>query len=472
MEELRSAKWIFAASSAALVGCSSGSVAMDGGSTASEAGQADASVDASPVVADAAGSRALSGLVSTGEVVFADKEPFPCNSPDAATHLCGVFRATVKPATDPQGGPSVVSSIGELKVLIVVRAKDELTLGTSRWVMLDAGGFGGSYGAQFGGVPPGHYVSGGKYGDDFVRMLNDDGYVTADVIYHCPTTGTSAPCAGQPYAGWADNATGTQANKAQAAWYKNTQGTGYLGIAARSAALLNWGYENAGKRPLCAHAQSSGSGRVAGAMTRYGREAIVSGIIFSGGPVFAYVPWMCQTDGGPWGTRPEFYSQSQDGELAALTHDCARSKQSNCEVRDCRDKKYSSGMLNDSFAQGADLQWPNVNVGIVYGGADDSAAWQHLKVWLPGYGGQPGIVGKTLVVKQGFCPNDQTTWAPGDPFGKRSCADWSSANFSGIQNGTAADTYEPRLGQVPHEVPETAEGAAVLRELTKTVCPM
>ncbi len=448
----------------------------DGGTAvspdAADAGNQDTGVADSGNADSSVQTKSLGSLVSTGDVTLADKTPFACGSADASDHLCGVFRATVKPTQDPEGKSGVVNQIAEQKVLIVVRAKDESALARSRWVMLDAGGFGGSYGAQFGGVPPGHFVKGGKYGDDFVRALNDDGYVTADVVYHCPTSGTDAPCAGQPYAGWADDTSGAQANKGQAAWFKGTGGTGYLGISARSAALLSWAYENAGKRSLCVHAQSSGSGRLAGAMTRYGSEKIVSSIIFSGGPVFAYVPWMCQTDGGTWGKRPEFYSTSQDGALAALTHDCARSKQATCEVRDCRDKKYSAGMLDDSFAPGADLTWPSVNVGIVYGGKDDSAAWQHLKVWLPGYNGQAGIVGKTLTVKQGMCANDQATWAPGSPFGSRSCTDWSGANFSGIKKGTSADSYDARLKAVPHEVPETAEGTEVLRDLTRTLCPV
>ncbi len=56
------------------------------------------------------------------------------------------------------------------------------------------------------------------------------------------------------------------------------------------------------------HCHSSGSGRIMTTLTRDGGEKFFNTVVFDGGPVFAYIPWYCETDNGPLGPRPENYT--------------------------------------------------------------------------------------------------------------------------------------------------------------------
>ncbi len=487
--------WIVATESLlAVTGCGSGNAAQpvaDAGDAASVSPQDSGSQDSgsqdsgenpdAPVSTADAGSdcttKTLKQLTSSSEVELVDAEPYPCNSPDSKDVLCGVYRARVHTTTDPIGSTGIASQMKDLQVLLVVRAKNETALCKNRWVVMDAGGFGGGYGAQFGGVPPGHYVQGGTYGDDFVRTLNDAGYVTVDVTYWCPT-GTGGACANSAFKGWADAST-TGVNKG-IAWYKDVDGAGYLGISGRARAIYDWAFRNSG-RTLCAHAQSSGSGRLAGVLTRYGGASMFDTVVFSGGPVFAYIPWMCSINEGPLGTRPDFYQGTDVGQLVRSTEDCANSTSSStCDsFQACRQKKFDQKLVTDShFYSATTTSFPNIDFSVVMGGADTSDAWQHLRLWLPGITAQgktlAGLRGRSLTLKQGYCSTASAKYTP-DPKNAsvtRPCSDWDPSAYSGNTGQTFSQAYEARIKDAPHEVPTTKEGADVLVEVTKATCEL
>jgi hypothetical protein len=414
--------------------------------------------------------RSLSELVSTDELILVDGAPMGCNSPEGSSMLCGIFRASVrmKPDGGPIGMPGYNADIEEFQVLLVVRAKDEEALCSNRWIVMESGGLGQGYGSSFGDVPNGHYVEGGLYGDDMVRKFNDDGYVTADIVYNC---GPQSGCVGTPYAGWVT--TGQTVGRASA-WYLSTGGTGYLGISGRSKAIYEWAYVNSGNRRVCAHAQSSGSGRLAGVLTRYDSLHMFDTVVFNGGPVFAYVPWMCNVDGGPLGANPPTYPGEVD-EFIRSTYDCARSTQLVCEHRSCRDYTYNDLMVEDShFYSAANSEFPDLDLNVVFGGADTSDAWQHVLVWLRGSGALEGLRARSLRVVQGYCQSTGGQWYPnGETGAPRSCDDWDPQYFDGVTAGTAVQsTFDERLVGVEHQSPEYLGGMQVLYDITRETCEL
>jgi hypothetical protein len=431
----------------------------------------------------------LDDVAGTSEVTL--DASVDCDS--SVSGLCRIFKATVDvdPATGPISDPNLNQSLtSSLKVLIVLRARDEQTLCSNRWVMLDAGGLGGGYASQFGNVPPGSYSAGGsdayvgnqatpgvmgEWGDDLVTWLVEDGYVVADVMYYC-REGVGGPCADASLRGWVskDSVEG-------AAWYLNTNGTGYLGISSRAHAIYKWGRTNSGGKPICAHGQSSGSGRLIGVMTRWDTGDLFHSVVFSGGPVFSYIPWMCNTDGGPLGVHPETYpldTESQGG-LVPATFDCANTtgnNDSNCSGTACADHVYSTAMLRDShFYHAFTHGFPDTNVAVVIGGVDESDAWKHILLWLRGhtYGSEtiPGLSAGSLTLTQGFCSSENGTWTAQAGGGTRSCSEWNPSSFAGLApSTTTADTYDGTLSDVPHALPGTQDGANLLHRLTLEQC--
>ncbi|RMD98085.1 MAG: hypothetical protein D6812_14070, partial [Deltaproteobacteria bacterium] len=104
----------------------------------------------------------LEDLVSTEEVTLVEG-PLPCDSPDDGEVICGIFKATVHtppPEVGPLDDPSLDDAVGDLNVLLTVRAPSKEALCTNRWITLDSGGNGPGYTISFGGVPPGNYYAG------------------------------------------------------------------------------------------------------------------------------------------------------------------------------------------------------------------------------------------------------------------------------------------------------------------------
>jgi hypothetical protein len=410
----------------------------------------------------------LATLASTSELTLVEG-PVDCASPDASEVRCGIFKARVEtpaPSSGPSDDPSLDDTALPIPVLITVRHRPDVATCSARWIALDAGGFGAGYAPSFGEVPPGHVVpGGGGYGDDLIRAYNDAGYVTADLSYDCPEN-EGGPCARAELAGWLPPAMGggTQVGRA---WYRDTDRTGFTGSATRSRAFYAWAHAQGGGRPICAHAQSSGSGRLNTTLTRFPTAHLFDTIVFDGGPVFLHPPWLCGIDEGPLGPRPQGFLPSQ---VFAQTWDCAMSPAPNektCAFRACKDAAYAGNeeaFLRESvFLHAEHRSFPELDVSVVFGGADDSDAPQSAVLWLTGYAfGATTLApleARSITVRQGFCAA-----ATGSYQTSRSCQDWAAVT------GAADLGYDARLVPAPHETASDPGGSEVLRERMLATC--
>ena len=373
----------------------------------------------------------LADLTSTDKLTLVEG-PLPCNASDDKEILCGIFKARIE-ATGEEAPKHVI---------LAVRTKSTQELCSNRWVVLDAGGFGDGYAATFGDAPPGGYSPKGQYGDDLIRRYNDLGYVTVDLVYQCE----KEACDTFAYGDWvAQQPAGT-------AWFENLNGTGWLGAAQRSLSVYEWAHEQSGEQ-ICAHAQSSGSGRLIGALTRLEAESLFDTVVFDGGPVFNYTPWICGVDEGPLGPSPLRTSRNQDGIIVARTLDCALTLGDNtqsCSANDCAGNQYSQNLLQSSmWYLASTLNFTDLDIGIALGGQDKTNAPWSVKLWLSGYDYNdkfiPPLSAHSITLKQGYCED---------------CALWDQ------------DTYEDRLRDAPHGVSETEGGAEVLEELLTHTCEL
>jgi len=414
--------------------------------------------------------RSLGSLVGSDEVELVG-DPMPCDPRDTSGHVCGIFRARVGPmlaSSGPVDDVTLDDRAMQTHALLVVRAKSEAALASGRWIVLDAGGYGLGYGPSFGGVAPGRYQAGGNgYGDDLIYRYVEDGYVTVDVVWECD--GTSGPCAGLPplVTSW------KPAYAAGRAWFHNLDGSGYMGAASRARAVYAWADAQSGA-PICAHAQSSGSGRLVAALTRFGVEDLFDTIVFDGGPVWSYVPWVCGTDGGPLGVRPPEFGDG-DGASTRDNVDCAFTPGNNeaaCSYTKCSGRQLDvvPWVANSSFYRGVH-DFPDVDIAVAIGGADTSPAWKHLGLWLAGYttpgvGGPtiPPLTARSVTLRQGFCASDAGTFS----MVAQPCSFWDASRYPGVSG--AGVGYDARLATAPHGTAEEQGGMEVLGELMRATC--
>ena len=418
----------------------------------------------------------LEDLVATEEVTIVDG-PFPCDSPDDGEVICGIFEVTVHtPPSDvgPLDDPTLDDTVGNLNVLLTVRAPSKEALCSNRWIVLDSGGNGPGYTIAYGGVSPGNYYEGATspvpqsspgYGDDMIRAYNDLGFVTMDVTFECPQN----YCAGKPYEGWVPS----KSPQGATAWYFETFGSGLIGASSRARALYEWAYENSGQ-PLCAHAQSSGSGRLITVLTRFDMLDRFDTVVFDGGPVFTYTPWVCGIEGAnqPLGPPPSFWVGGRDDEFVQKIHDCAYSPGSNatnCPYQQCRDHILDPAkMIPDSnLVKAVNRDFPGIKIGMVIGGADTSRASGNILLWLGGYeyGGTSYryLSGAEMRLRQGYCPSSSGVY-----LSTRPCSNWDSSNFPAIEE--SGNGFDSRLQGVEHETTRFEGGMEVVKETMLQWC--
>jgi hypothetical protein len=414
---------------------------------------------------------AIEALASTAELTLVDG-PHPCGAVDAASVACGVFRARVeKPlsSSGPLDDPALDDALAPVELLLAVRAPLGDMCGR-RWILFDAGGHGQGYGRSFGGQAPGKLQPGGAgFGDDLIKSYNDDGYVTVDVIWECPDQGATAPCGSStPFAGWAP------LFPAGSGWFRNTGGAGYIGAASRARVVYEWAFANAGGKKLCAHAHSSGSGRLVATLTRYGGTSLFQSVVFDGGPVWAYAPWYCGVDAGPLGPRTDTFPL-EAGSGFRFIYDCARSPGNNetaCSYESCTKSSYdATAFLADSSFHAGTHALPATHVGVALGELDTSGAGPHARLWLSGYGfgslALPGLTAASVTVRQGYCDETEASYVDG---GTRSCSEWDAKGFAGV-DPNAGRGFDARLLGVGHSTTAAKGGMDVARELMVAHCP-
>lgn len=412
--------------------------------------------------------RSLGDLADTAEVVRVG-DPIPCDPTDTSGDLCGIFRVQVGPmagTSGPAHAPALDDQAMTTNALLAVRANSAAALCDARWIVFDAGGYGAGYGPSFGGVLPGRHRPGGDgYGDDLIESYVDAGYVTVDVIWECDAS-PGGFCEGAPpiIADWKPTTAGSRG------WFQNLDGSGYMGAASRSRAVYTWASENAGGRRICAHAQSSGSGRLIATLTSFaGATDLFDTVVFDGGPVWTYLPWVCGSDEGPLGPRPPSFARG-DGVATLGNIDCAFSpgvSEDGCSYTSCSTGGYDPTWLDHSPMWIGDPDLGALDVGIALGGADTSPAWKHVTKWLAGHSYEGVSVeplqAASIVVRQGYCERASDTFADGTP-----CALWDAARLVGVSG--AGLGYDARLAASPHGTTTTAGGMEVVRELMLETC--
>jgi len=409
-------------------------------------------------------------LQSTDRVTLIDG-PLPCLSADASEVDCGLFKARIEPldANDGPPGDPLDARTGALPIWLAVRAPLGAALSETRWIVLDSGGPGAGYAPFFGRLPPGQYEAGGAgYGDDLIRAHNDAGFVTVDISYEC-NEDTGRPCAGWEYAGHAPH------YELGTGWVLDAHGTGFDGASRRSNAIYQWILANNGGEKICGHSHSSGSGRMLTAITRLGAQDLFEAVVFDGGPTWGYMPWICGVDEGPLGTRPPWHGAGA-GDGQRLLVDCGYEPGPNsaqCSVTSCADMVYDAPhYLRDSAllqAQVYDL--PDLNMGIVLGGADNTNAWRQMRFWFTGAfldsHGIPPLTARNIELRQGYCASAQDDFPHGET-DDITCAHWTAENFPGIQ-GTGLGFVEA-IVETGHSTTESLGGMETTRDLMNALC--
>jgi hypothetical protein len=392
--------------------------------------------------------------------------PLPCQDAEEGIE-CAIYKAVISPTNTPGypiEDPDLDEQAYSKDVILAVRTPNNEALCSNRWIVFDAGGYGNGYAVTFGDTTPGGYSEGGDYGDDLIKSYNDLGYVTVDLVYQCEKEN----CDDFEYKDWLDE------YRAGTAWYENLNGSSHLGAASRTNSVIEWAHANSG-HTVCAHAQSSGSGRVAGAMTRLNAEEHLDTVVFDGGPAFSYFPWICGIDDGPLGPAPTGapgpMSQVNRGPRAAPTStDCTLTEGDNtrrCTVSYCADREYHEDLLKGSMWYSASqLDFPDLDISIVLGGEDTSNAVGSAFYWLSGYAYQNETVGtlsaNTLSLVQGGCASSSGTYSD------ISCADWNVSSFPGVTS--TGSTYDTRLANAPHNTTEIEGGMEVVQEQLLATC--
>ncbi|MBI2566360.1 MAG: hypothetical protein HYV63_04930 [Candidatus Schekmanbacteria bacterium] len=414
----------------------------------------------------------LSSLASTVDFIL-EEGPFACYDGDPGADraaVCGIFKATIRlaPEAGPVDAPGAVGGATDLHVLVAARAQAAANLCSAPWITFDAGGNGRGYATTFGEVAPGTYApDGAGYGDDLIYAYNARGFVTADLVFECPA-GPGQPCAGKTYATWLE-----PHPNAGTAWYLDTDGEGTLAAAARARAFYDWAYTNS-EKPLCAHAQSSGSGRLVSVLTRFNSAQQFDSAIFEGGPVFAYAPWTCDVPDSdhPLGTPPSWYHPGGEGSFVQEIFDCAYTSGTNsdsCDYRKCRDHDFDAPrmLLDSNLTRAVERDFPALDLAAVIGGDDTGHDYEQLWLWFRGLqaAGEdvPGLTARSVTIRQGYCKTGAGTFNDG-----ADCSLWNQRSFPGTSE--AGTGYDPRLRNAGHDVAADRGGSRVLEELMAGTC--
>ncbi|MBV1880357.1 MAG: hypothetical protein KUG82_01930 [Pseudomonadales bacterium] len=398
-------------------------------------------------------------------------ETIPCENNDDLDVSCELVLLALDP--DEINMPQD-DALKEITIALAIRTPKNGDL-NAKAVMFDAGGKGEGYGPTFGSMSPGNYRAGGNgYGDDLIKWYNDLGYITVDVIYGCSAGGLCQD-------GIIDDLLHYEGGVG--GWFRDTGGAGYVGVGARELAIIKWIYAQSGS-PIAIHAHSSGSGRVMAALTRYDAAPYISDIVFDGGPVFAYIPWYCETlenkkgqkrqeTFGPLGplSLSPFYLKGQQNHRK--NYDNARDdnngvQDANGAYQYCSEGIYDrTRMLDDSlFYSAVERSFPDLNIGVVLGGLDESPAPAHARLWFNGYQfGDvtiPAISAKNLSIVQGYCESDSAgTYTHSDL--THSCRDWDADLFP----TTESVVYDGDLAGTTHNTTNDRNGAQTVFNLMK-----
>lgn len=397
-------------------------------------------------------------LVSTAEVTIVSG-PFIGNATsDSATHVSRIYKAIVN-ADDPS--TNLDDALLPLNVLLTIRYKKGIPL-TNRWIVLESGGNGLGYCVGFGVTSPGNYVPGGSYGDDLIRWYNDSGFVTFDITWECRETGSNPPCGNPLISGWVPPYSPQSSGP-----LRNTGGSGYIGMASRTRAILQLVLTNNGGKCVGAHGHSGGSGRLITTLTRYGGEKFFNTVVFDGGPVFAYIPWFCEITGnpqpGPLGPVSAMYNIMGEGITQGNYDEASDSNnyQGPNNYTKCVSNLWDSAgmMANSNFFQATDRDFPGVNLVVVLGGIDNSPATPHARLWFNGYtyGAYtiPSLSAKTITIIQGYCASTSGNYTANTI---RPCTDWAKSLFP----TTDTIIYDATLVNVSHSTAASFAGATAM----------
>jgi len=404
-------------------------------------------------------------LVSSDELTI-EEGPLPCSHSDSDVIDCALFKATVSTPADGEGpldDTSVDDDAMPTNIILAVRAPKGADLCALRWVTFDSGGPGPGYAPFFGEVDHGGYVQGGDgYGDDLIHAYNaaaiegdsEAGYVTVDISWTCNPKREG--CTSGPLAGW------TTQGDFGTGWYQNLNGTGFTGAASRARIVYDWVVANNGGNAICAHAHSSGTARLITVLARFGRSANFDTVVFDGGPTGNYMPWICGNfSDGELGPPPAWYSSSEG------YHDlinCGYTEGNNsaeCSATMCGPQSYDPFLETDSvWTNAATYSWPQTDVSIVLGAADNSNAMHHVPLWLRGWQPTsiPAISAASIRLVQGYCDEGDSQ----DEVFPAGCARLDPDGFPGID---ATDRgYDSRLLGVTHSTARHQGGMQVAFE--------
>ncbi len=354
----------------------------------------------------------------------------------------------------PTGSPTLDDAVGPTRVAVTLRAPRGVDLCARRWISLDSGGMGPGYAIGFGQVGPGEFEQGEPMGDDMVHgYAADMGFVTMDIHWQC-----GRECRGTALEGWTP----------ELGWASSTGGGGLTGLSSRSRALYQWANANNGGERLCAHSQSSGTGRLTSVLSRYGGEDLFRAVVFDGGPTMSYSPWICGIDQGPMGARPSWYGSGGTPQNKALM-DCMYSDSevwAGCDFDACSASRIDPALVRDSpWLFGTDRNWERTSVGVVMGGRDSSNARHHSALWLQGWSpsGLSGLGAQSLVVRQGYCRGVDGTYRPDQDQPEIPCSLWDMSTMPAADiDGTG---YDERLRGVSHSTAWSSLGVEVLSEV-------
>lgn len=429
--------------------------------------------------------RDLEALVDTDEVTLTGG-PFACDAATPAGQLCAVYVASVAvdtkdTAVGPSPDPTLDDGVAAHEILLVVRAKSTQSL-CRRWITFDAGGYGNGYAWSFGDQRPGALdATDSLHGDDLLNDYVEAGYTVVDIIWEAPKSLT----VGSDYAGAAPEPVfkpGTEDTPVGRAWFRDLGGDGYLGAGSRARAVYEWAREQAGA-PLCAHAQSSGSGRLVATLTRFGSASLFDTVVFDGGPVWSYVPWICGSEKGPLGAAPSWFPAVGSGTTDNI--DCAFSpaNTSGCSYTTCGDAGSDPAVFDPQWVAHSMFygtrDFPDLDIGVIVGGKDSSSAWQHILLWLEGYtdhtgAALAGLTARNIRFAQGYCTQAKATSGASVMYGP-SCDRWNDANFTGVSHPPMTSLsahYEADLATAGHSTAEDEGGAAVLMQMMSATCEL
>ncbi len=317
----------------------------------------------------------------------------------------------------------------------------------------------------------------------YIQLLNNVGYRTLEIDWYCPPTWRGdVYCGAMPeaVADWMGDPVEDEPTWHGEGWTANLEGTGLPGAGQRSAAIYRWAAERA-PGSTCIHGHSGGSGRVIAAIALDGAGELFDGALFTGGPVWSYLPWYCGID-EPEGYIPGWWSVGDldfEADRYEDTRSCSPKRAAEDETcpqnfTACREKRYDPVMWEDSLQCSGATEALDMEIGAVIGGADVTTAWKQVLQWMGGI-----QVGDTtcppmgestdrdgLILRQGYCADDSESFQGCDGT-EASCRAYSCSLWD-LPGGRS---YDADLADVGHQVMDYPKGAQVAVSVLAEVCP-